>query len=149
MSHPAVPDRLRGVSIRGYRLVLILLSASASYVGLWALLAPRSFFASFPGLGRSWVAVDGPFNEHLVRDVGALYLALLTLTVAAAVRPEPGRVRLAGLAWLVFSLPHLAYHADHLRLYGDLNRLLNLAALVGIVALAAALFLPVREDLRI
>ena len=34
------------------------------------------FYDDFPGLGRSWVAADGPYNEHLVRDVGALNLAL-------------------------------------------------------------------------
>ena len=38
--------------------------------GLWATLSPRSFYDEFPGGGRAWVAADGPYNEHLVRDFG-------------------------------------------------------------------------------
>ena len=38
--------------------------------GLWALLAPRSFYDSFPGgSGLHWVAADGPYNRHLVFSV--------------------------------------------------------------------------------
>ena len=48
--------------------------------------SPQSFYDDFPGLGRAWVSVDGPYNEHLVRDVGALNLALLVLFVVAWVR---------------------------------------------------------------
>ena len=44
-------------------------------VGLQALFTPRSFYDDFP-LGRGWVAMDGPYNQHLVRDVGSLNLAL-------------------------------------------------------------------------
>ena len=29
----------------------------------WALLGSRSLFAEFPGLGRRWVAVLGPFKS--------------------------------------------------------------------------------------
>ena len=29
-------------------------------IGLWAQLAPRSFFDHYPGLGRAWVGIDGP-----------------------------------------------------------------------------------------
>jgi hypothetical protein len=46
----------------------------------------------FPGAGRSWVAPDGPFNEHLARDVGVLNLALAVVTIAAAV--EDGRPKM-------------------------------------------------------
>ena len=51
------------------------LTASALYVGWWASLAPRSFYDSFPGLNRMWVGGDGPYNEHLVRDIGGLGLS--------------------------------------------------------------------------
>lgn len=135
--------------MRGLRVVLLVLAGSASYVGGWALLAPRSFFTSFPGLGRHWVVVDGPFNEHLVRDVGALYLALLVLTLGAVLRPDRALVRLTGAVWLVFSVPHLIYHAAHLGGYDAADRLLNVAALGGTVLLAAALcLLPVRAQRR-
>lgn len=130
---------------RTVRGILVLLAASAGYVGVWASLAPHSFFTSFPGNGRSWLAMDGPFNEHLVRDVGALNLALLAITLAAAARPDASRARLTGLAWLVFSVPHLAYHVAHLGMYDGVDQVLNLVALGGTVALAAALCLPASQ----
>ena len=68
---------------------LALLALSAAFVGFWALLAPSSFYRSFPGLRLTWVAEAGAYDEHLVRDIGALYLAqvtalALTLLLAAA-----------------------------------------------------------------
>jgi hypothetical protein len=89
--------------------VLWMLAASAAIVGAWALLAPGSFYADFV-LGRGWVALDGPYNEHLVRDVGALNLALAVVTAAAAHRRDPWLIRLAAAATLVYAVPHLAYH---------------------------------------
>lgn len=88
----------------GYQIVV------AGQIGLWALFAPRSFYDSFPGLGRAWVAVDGPFNEHLVRDVGALNLALTVLYCAAWVELSRSLVRVAGAAALVWGVPHALYH---------------------------------------
>lgn len=51
------------------RAVFAYLALQSVVVGAWALLAPRSFY-DFPDAGRSWVSVDGPHNEHLLRDVG-------------------------------------------------------------------------------
>ena len=82
----------------------------AVQLGVWALLAPRSFYDGFPGLGRSWVSVDGPFNEHLVRDVGALNLALAAILIAAFVRMSGELVAVAGIASILWGLPHLIYH---------------------------------------
>lgn len=79
---------------------------------LQAAFAPRSFFDDFP-LGRGWVAVDGAaYNEHLVRDVGALFLALVILSLVAWVRPA--LCLPVGVAWLVQGLLHLVFHAGHL-----------------------------------
>jgi hypothetical protein len=130
------------------RLLLAVLAASAAYVGLWAALAPRSFYDSFPGTGRHWVLVDGPFNEHLVRDVGGLYLALLVLSVGAILRADPSTTRLTGAAWLIFSAIHLAYHADHLQVYDGLDQVLNMVSLGGSAVLAAVLCLPHRRARR-
>lgn len=77
---------------------MFVLAVPAAYVGGWALLAPRSFFTSFPGLGYHWLVVDGPFNAHLVRDVGALYLALLVLIVGAFRHPDRALVLPPGIA---------------------------------------------------
>jgi hypothetical protein len=114
-------------------------------VGVWAAFFPESFYADFPGLGRAWVSVDGPFNEHLVRDVGQLFLALAVVTAVAVVFPVAIFVRAIGAAWLVEGLPHLVYHASHTDLYETGDAVLNLASLSLLVVLAAiALFAPPR-----
>ena len=118
--------------------VLLLISL---LTGLWALLAPRSFYDSFPGGSRlHWVSADGPYNRHLVSDVGSMYLALAALTVAALARPALDR--LAGAVWLVFSVPHWLYHSIHLGLYGTRDQALNEVGLVAVVLLAALLCVP-------
>lgn len=93
------------------RTALVVLAASSAVVGLWAQAFPRSFYDDFPGLGRVWVAVDGPFNEHLVRDVGGLNLGLAFVAALALVTASPVAARAAGGAALIYGVPHLAYHA--------------------------------------
>lgn len=115
------------------RVALWLLAASAATVGAWAQFAPASFYTSFPA-GRAWVAIDGPYNEHLLRDVGGLNLALALLTAVAAVRLRPGLTRLAAGATLVYSVPHLVYHALHLEPYGFVDAAANVVALGIVVA---------------
>ena len=78
------------------RLSCIALALTGAVVGAWALLVPASFWSDFPGSGLGWVAAAGPYDEHLVRDVGALYLALgVVLAVLApvpAASPAPAPV---------------------------------------------------------
>ena len=96
------------------RAALGILVFTGLFVGVWAAVAPRSFFLDFPGFGHTWTASDGPYNEHLVRDVGDLNLALAVLTACAVVwMTRPLAVAASG-AWLVYSLPHFAYHAFNL-----------------------------------
>ena len=45
---------------------------------------------TFPGGGRHWLPMLGAYNEHLARDVGALYLALAVLSAGAALRAADG-----------------------------------------------------------
>ena len=130
------------MTIRVQRVILLVLAASGLYVGVWGLADPTSFYRSFPGFGRHWVAVDGPYNEHLVRDVAAFYAALAVLNIAAAIRPARVLVQAAGLAWVVFSIPHLAYHAAHLDDYGTFDKVANMVSLAGTLVLAALLLLP-------
>jgi hypothetical protein len=134
--------RQYSMGIRGMRAVAALLAVSAADVGLWASFAPGSFFRSFPGGGHHWVSAIGPYDEHLVRDVGGLYLSLLAVSVWAVVRPRPEIRRLAGVAWLVFSIPHLAFHAAHLGSFGLADQVGNMVALGGAVVLAIVLLLP-------
>jgi hypothetical protein len=96
------------------RVVLAVLAFTSAGLGVWAAFAPRGFYDKFPGLGQTWVSVDGPYNEHLVRDFGALNLALAVVTVCALVTLARSTVVATALAWLVWSVPHLVYHARHL-----------------------------------
>jgi pimeloyl-ACP methyl ester carboxylesterase len=95
------------------RIGLWVLAFSAVFPGIWAALAPRSFYDDFPGLGRSWVSPDGPYNEHLVRDVGDLYLALAIVTVGAAITLGRPFVRAVLVAWFVSGTLHVVYHSRH------------------------------------
>lgn len=120
---------------------LALLGLVGLQVGVWATLAPRSFYDDFPGGGRTWVSADGPYNEHLVRDFGALNLALTAVVAVALVTRAPAAVRAAALAWLVYSLPHFVYHARHLEVYDTSDKILNLVALGAAVLLSAAVLI--------
>jgi hypothetical protein len=121
---------------RAVRVALGGLAVFAAVLGVWAGLLPRAFYDTFPGFGRQWVALDGPFNEHLVRDVGFLSLALLVVTVAAAVWPTTPIVQATAIAWLVFSVPHLAYHVGHLHEMEAVDAVGNALSLGGAVVLA-------------
>ena len=118
--------------------------------GLWAALWPESFYGDFPAIRPAWVAVDGPYNEHLIRDVGAMFLALAVLALVAAVTGGAAAARLAGLAWLVFSVLHFAYHVTHLQVYESLDQWLNVISQVTsiLVALAVVLIPPTSVDRR-
>jgi hypothetical protein len=118
------------------RIVLAVLAVSGAIVGVWATFAPRSFYDDFPGGGRSWVAPDGPFNEHLVRDVGSLNLALTVLTVAAAILLVRSLVVVAALGWLAYGIPHLVYHLRHRDVYDTGDQIASLVSLAFVPALA-------------
>lgn len=86
----------------------------------------------------------GPYNEHLTRDVGGLYLALFVMTAWSVLRPSEQIFRVAGWSWLVFNLVHLGFHLSHLRMFGTGDKIGNVVALGGAVVLSALLVLPVR-----
>jgi len=123
------------------RIVLVYLSLQSVVLGIWALAAPRSFYDDFPGSGRSWISVDGPYNEHLVRDVGALNLALLVLLVAAAWRPTRELVTVAALAAVVWGAPHLVYPGLNTEGLSDSDVVANLGGLALFVALPLSVLL--------
>lgn len=118
------------------RIGLIYQSAVMALVGIWAGFAPRSFYDDFPGGGRHWISADGPFNEHLVRDVGELSIALLVVLVAAAVTLSIPLVRAVLAAVIVNGLMHVVYHARHADMFsgGDAAAILVSLALPPVVA---------------
>jgi hypothetical protein len=124
------------------RVALIVVAGGSLVVGVWAQGFPRSFYDDFPGMGRVWVAVDGPYNEHLVRDVGGLNLGLAFVAILALVTASTLLARAAGGAALLYGLPHLLYHATHLDDYDSSDKVtmigsLAMAALAAVVAVGA------------
>lgn len=95
---------------RWMRAGLLVLAIGQGGASLWALADPRSFYDDFPGGGRHWVSALPPFNEHLTIDYASGGLALTVLAVLAAVMLERRVVLVTAIAWLVFGLPHLAFH---------------------------------------
>ena len=77
-------------------------------VGVVATLAPRAFYDYVP-----WVDLAPPFSEHLMRDYGAMNLALGLVTAVAALTMNRVMVRTSLAAYLLFAVPHLLFHVTH------------------------------------
>jgi hypothetical protein len=96
---------------------LVLVALGNAEVAIWGLVGPHSFYSTFPGFGRHWVAPLGTYNEHLLRDYAAAELGFAVLLVFAAVWFGRRLVLASGFAFLAATLPHFAYHlttTDHL-----------------------------------
>lgn len=119
------------------RVGCLLLAAVSAELGVWATFFPRHFYNHFPGGGRAWVSVDGPYNQHLVRDFGQYNLAFAVLLVGAALIAYRPLRQLVLVAYVVQAVPHLVYHARHLSVYNTTNQVLNM------ISLALAVVLPV------
>jgi hypothetical protein len=120
------------------RLALGLLFFSALLVGLTATAFPEAFYEDFPFLSH-WVDLLPPYNEHLVTDVGDLYLGFAVLFGWAAWTLEPVLTRAVCVAWLLTASLHLGFHATHLDNFGvadAVGELASLALLVGAPAVA-------------
>jgi hypothetical protein len=95
------------------RVGLVALGIGQGIAAVWALLAPHSFFGDFPARGQHWVASFAPYNEHLVRDYGASFLAISVLALIAAWLAERRLMVIALVVWLIAAVPHLIFHAAH------------------------------------
>ena len=115
---------------------LVFLALASAVVGGWALFLPESCYRSFPGLGHTWVMLDGPYNEHLVRDVGALNLGLGALAAFALVRPSRATPWSVGLVGSIYNLPHFVYHVSHIGIYAPVDQAGNIISL-GLALLAS------------
>jgi hypothetical protein len=129
------------------RVTLICLSLSALFPGLQATLAPRSFYTGFPG-GRGWVELLPPFNEHLVRDAGAFYLAFGILFAWAAVTLARELVVPLCVAWAVFSILHGVFHALHLDGFSTGDAIAELGGLAAVLVLPLLAIWVARRDVR-
>jgi hypothetical protein len=96
---------------------------------------PESWFDDFP-LGRGWVAAGGgSYGEHLVRDVGVLFLALIVVTVWSVWRREA--MTIVAVAWLIQGVFHLGYHVGHLDGLETADQVGLVGSLMSIPILAA------------
>jgi hypothetical protein len=114
------------------RLALVLLLPPAVTIGLMATIVPHTFYDDFPFLTH-WVDLLPPYNEHLVTDVGGLYLGFAVLIAWAAWTLEKALVQAVCVAWLLVAAIHLLFHAGHLGNFdtGDaIAEILSLALLL-------------------
>jgi branched-subunit amino acid permease len=115
-------------SPRAARLALWFLFGAALTIGLTATAVPQAFYDDFPFV-TAWVSLLPPYNEHLVTDVGGLYLGFAVLFAWAALTLERALVRAACFAWLLAATLHLAFHAGHLEGFGTADAIAEIASL--------------------
>ena len=124
--------------VRWVQITLLYFGLTNAFSGVWALFMPHSFYDSFPGFGRVWVAIDGPYNQHLIQDVGGFFLALSVLSFLALLAPRLVSARATAICLLTFNLPHLLYHLKHLHMLQFIDQLGNVVTL----SLAVLLLIP-------
>lgn len=124
------------------RVGLVVLGFPALYTGIWAVVDPHGWFDGYPGLGHHWTSGFGSFNAHLATDTGAGFIAIGVAVTCAAIRMNRTTVRVALLAYLAFSAPHLGYHlvTPEPSVTG-LDEILSLALLIAAVAVPVLLLL--------
>lgn len=112
--------------------MLALLCAYALALGALAAFAPHTFYDDFPFFSH-WVELLPPYNEHLVTDVGGLYLGFALLFGWAARSLERTLVRAACAAFLLTACLHLIFHASHLEGFGTADGIAEIAALAALL----------------
>lgn len=137
------PDDMRAVSRTQYG-ALVATVIIVGVVGAWSYFWPQPYFDHFPVFLGEWVSKDGPYNEHLVRDHGAMYLALGAASVYGLVRPAQVGFRLLGIAWTTFGVLHFAYHVTHLEHLTPDEATGQVVVLAVAILLAIALVVPGR-----
>lgn len=119
------------------RACMAALAALYLWWGAWAWWKLKQFFTTFPGFGHHWTAAYPPYNEHLLKDLGATFLTLgFILVVGAAVRSRAARL-LALFAVLVFNALHLQFHA------ANRGHMPSVEFQLSLLALTLGAFVPV------
>jgi hypothetical protein len=132
-------------SSKSARAALGFLFVAAALIGLTATVAPRTFYEDFPFVAH-WVELLPPYNEHLVTDVGGLYLGFAVLLGWAAWTLELTLVRAVCVAWLVTATIHLAFHAGHLAGFGSADAIAEITTLALLLAPAPIAIWGVGQD---
>jgi hypothetical protein len=124
---------------REIRAGLFGLAAPVIVIGGWALLAPHNWYDEFPVGTGHWISTLGPYDEHLVRDFGSLYLGVGLLLAFAGVVLDRVLVQSVLGASLVFQVPHFIFHASNTEPFSTGNNLVNLALLAAGLVLTVML----------
>jgi hypothetical protein len=119
--------------------------AQAALVGVWALLAPRSFFRDFPAIGGAWVNALPPYNEHLVRDIGGLNLGFALLFFASASTLDVTLIRTSLGAWLLYALPHFLFHITNMERLSGSEKVFQTLALGALIVVPVGLLMATRR----
>lgn len=123
-----------------HRIIRLLLGWFAVYfisTGIWQQAFPRSFYDDFPGFGMHWVDIDGPYNEHLMRDVGQFNLAFGVLALTALLIGGVWLARVTGMAAVVAAVPHQIYHSGHIGMLPNLPEQVLQTATLSFVSITA------------
>jgi AhpD family alkylhydroperoxidase len=127
------------------RAVLVSLALIQLVDGIYALFFPVSFYEDFP-LGRGWVEATPAYSEHLVRDVGGLFLATGAVLLAAAWFLQRRLILVAAASFLLFSVPHTIYHLFNLEPFSTGDAIANALGLVATVILPIWVLFELRRQ---
>ena len=97
-----------------------------------AAFAPHTFYEDFPFFAH-WVELLPPYNEHLVSDVGGLYLGFAVIFAWAVCRPQRELVLGLSAGFLTVAVLHLGFHASHLEGFGTVDGIAEIAALASLL----------------
>jgi hypothetical protein len=122
------------------RVVLGFFAVVEGFIGVWASLAPVSFYEEGPVPGLGWVRLFPPYNEHLVRDFGGMSLAFAAVFAVAAIKLTPVLVRTVTGAFFLFSVPHTIFHTIHLEHFTRSDAVVQTTGLVVMTLLLVILF---------
>ena len=96
-------------AVSAQRVLVGLITLAVMVSGLWAMVAPESFYAS--------VAMYPPYNRHVIHDIGAFMLGLGTALGFALVLTDALLVALAGNA--IGAVAHFVSHTVDSELGGQ------------------------------
>jgi hypothetical protein len=94
------------------RLGLLVLAGESALIGVHALFFPEYFYKKFL-FGRGWVQMLPPYNEHITRDLGALYLGFAVVLGYAVWKVSKDLVNGAILGYVAATVPHMIFHIVH------------------------------------
>lgn len=118
------------------RIGLLILAVESAITGIWAAAFPRSFYRDFPIPGQHWISLLPAYNQHLIRDFGGQNLSMALIFTVAAVTLNRLLVSTASAGYLLFAIPHLVFHLNHLSGFSTSD------AIAQVIGLCLAIALP-------